>query len=261
MPHIWGTASVACASDSRKFGVRGENLKSEWHVRYRGRGVMIYWHVERHALAIYSQLKSPSSSEVASMIEGVLRHSTVMAVEKNYVDTHGQTELAFALCYLLGFELIPRLKGIHRQKLYRPETGQPDSYPNLQPILTRPIQENLIHQQYDAMIQYAISLRLGTADTETILKRFQQTEIQHPTYQALIELGKAVKTIFLCRYLHSEQMRREALTGMNIIENWNSANRYIGYGRSGEFAGKRLEDHEITMLSLQLLQNSLTSIP
>lgn len=53
-PALWGEGNVACASDSRKFGVRGENLKSEWHIRYRGRGVMIYWHVERNALAIYS---------------------------------------------------------------------------------------------------------------------------------------------------------------------------------------------------------------
>ena len=32
---------------------------------------MIYWHVEKKSLCIHSQLKSPSSSEVASMIEGV----------------------------------------------------------------------------------------------------------------------------------------------------------------------------------------------
>ena len=44
---------------------------SQWHVRYGGRGIMIYWHVERKSLCIHSQLKSPSSSEVASMIEGV----------------------------------------------------------------------------------------------------------------------------------------------------------------------------------------------
>jgi TnpA family transposase len=44
------------------------------------------------------------------MIEGVLRHATAMQVERNYVDTHGQSEIAFALCYLLGFELLPRLK-------------------------------------------------------------------------------------------------------------------------------------------------------
>ena len=40
---------------------------------------MIYWHVERKSLCIHSQLKSPSSSEVASMIEGVIRHITEMA--------------------------------------------------------------------------------------------------------------------------------------------------------------------------------------
>ena len=39
------------------------------------------------------------------MMEGVLRHCTDMTVEKNYVDTHGQSEIAFAFSYLLGFEL------------------------------------------------------------------------------------------------------------------------------------------------------------
>jgi len=256
-PAIWGEGNVACASDSRKFGVRAENLKSEWHIRYRGRGVMVYWHVERNALAIYSQLKAPSSSEVASMIEGVLRHATQMKVSRNYVDSHGQSELAFAFCYLLGFELLPRLKNIHAQKLYRPTTGVPDEYPSLQPILTRPIQWELIVQQYEPMIQYAAALKLGTADAETILRRFGQTEVQHPVQQALAELGKAVKTIFLSQYLASEALRREIHEGLNVIESWNSANLFIGYGKTGEFSGNRLANHEVSMLSLQLLQNSL----
>ena len=42
---------------------------------------MIYWHVERDSLCIHSQLKSPSSSEVASMIEGVVHHCTEMEVD------------------------------------------------------------------------------------------------------------------------------------------------------------------------------------
>lgn len=55
------------------------------------------------------------------MIEGLLRHCTDMEVEKNYVDTHGQSEVAFALCHLLGFQLMPRFKAIHSQKLYCPD--------------------------------------------------------------------------------------------------------------------------------------------
>jgi Tn3 transposase DDE domain len=67
---IWGEGTSACAADSKKFGAWDQNLMTEWHIRYGGRGVMIYWHVERKSVCIYSQLKRCSSSEVASMIEG-----------------------------------------------------------------------------------------------------------------------------------------------------------------------------------------------
>jgi TnpA family transposase len=49
----------------------------------------VYWHVEKHAACIYSQLKTVASSEVAAMLEGLLRHGTEMDVEKNYVDSGG----------------------------------------------------------------------------------------------------------------------------------------------------------------------------
>jgi TnpA family transposase len=51
------------------------------------------------------------------------------------------------------------------------------------------------------------------------LKRFTRNNLKHPTYLALAELGKAIKTIFLCRYLHSEALRREIQEGLNVIEN------------------------------------------
>ena len=48
-----------------------------------------------------------------------------------------------------------------------------------------------------------------TADAESILRRFTPSNVQHPTYKALAELGRAVKTLFLCNYLDSEGLRRE----------------------------------------------------
>jgi TnpA family transposase len=259
-PHIWGEGTTACASDSKKFGAWDQNLMTEWHVRYGGRGVMIYWHVERKAICIYSQLKTCSSSEVAAMIEGVLRHCTEMRVEKNYVDTHGQSEVAFAFCRLLGFQLLPRLKGINRQRLYRPEPGKPDEYPNLQSVLSRPIDWDLIGQQYDEMVKYATALRVGTSDAESILRRFTRTNVQHPTYRALAELGKAERTTFLCRYLRRKEQRREIHEGLNVIENWNSANAFIHYGRGGEMATNNRDDQETGMLCLHLLQACLVYV-
>ncbi|HJX09816.1 MAG TPA: Tn3 family transposase [Candidatus Binatia bacterium] len=259
-PDIWGIGTTACASDSKKFGAWDQNLMTEWHIRYGGRGIMIYWHVERKSVCIYSQLKRCSSSEVAAMIEGVLRHCTDMEVEKNYVDSHGQSEVAFAFCQLLGFDLLPRLKGINRQKLYLPDAGEGKRYPNLEGILTRPIDWELILNQYDEMVKFATALRLGTAESEAILRRFTKDNVQHPTYQALAELGKAVKTIFLCKYLHAEALRREIHEGLNVIENWNSANGFIFFGKGGEVAANQLEDQELSVLSLHLLQLCLVYI-
>ncbi len=259
-PAIWGDGTNACASDSKHFGAWDQNLTTQWHVRYGGRGVMIYWHVERKSLCIHSQLKSPSSSEVASMIEGVLHHCTEMEVDRQYVDSHGQSTVGFAFCRLLGFQLLPRLKAIGSQKLYRPDTGQPDAYPHLQPVLTKPIDWELIRQQYDQMVKYATALRLGTAETEAILRRFTRHNIQHPTYKALAELGRAVKTIFLARYLHSLALRHEIHEGLNTIERWNGANDFIYFARHGEMTSNRREDHEISMLSLHLLQNCMVYV-
>mgnify|MGYP002778860488 CR=1 FL=1 len=260
LPQIWGEGTTTCASDSKHFGAWEQNLITQYHLRYGGRGVMIYWHVEKNSTCIYSQLKTCSSSEVAAMINGVLRHCTSMEVQKNYVDSHGQSEVAFAFTHLLGFQLMPRLKRIKVQKLYRPCVGQPDAYPNLQPILTRPINWDLIRQQYDQMVKYATALRLGTAETEAILKRFSKNPFKHPTYLALMELGRVIKTIFLCQYLEEEAVRREINEGLNVVERWNGVNDFIFYGKGGEFASNRLESQELSVLSLHLLQICLVYV-
>lgn len=110
------------------------------------------------------------------MIEGVLRHGTEMEVERQYVDSHGQSEVAFAFCRLLGFELMPRLKGIHRQRLYRPDSRE--AYANLELVMvSRSINWELIEQQLDAMVKHAVALKIGMTDAESILRRFTRCAI------------------------------------------------------------------------------------
>jgi hypothetical protein len=70
MKDVWGEATTACASDSTMFVAIDQNFLTEWHPRYRRRGVMIYWLTDRKSACIYSQLKSCLSSEVAAMMEG-----------------------------------------------------------------------------------------------------------------------------------------------------------------------------------------------
>ena len=208
-PRLWGEGH-ACASDGKRFESWRQNLMTEWRSRYKGYGVLVYWHVETNAVCIYSQLRNFSFSEVAAMIEGLIRHDTEMRVEKNFVDSHGQSEVAFAFCHLLGgVRLMPRLKRIKYERLYLPDTGMAGAFPNLAGVLSRPIRWDLIAQQYDEMVKHAVALKTGTATAEAILKRFNSYNVTHPTYKALAELGKVEKTIYLCEYLSSLELRYE----------------------------------------------------
>lgn len=260
MPDLWGNCTTSVASDSTFFEASDQNLMSRWHPRYHGIGVMVYWHVDKNSLCIYSQLKSCVSSEVAAMIEGVLRHCTDMDVQKNYVDTHGASEVGFAFAYLLCFQLLPRFKNIHQQRLYIAEKGDANKYANLTSILKRDIHWASIEAQYDQMIKYATALKIGTASAEMIMNRFKNQKTPHPVYKGLSELGKALKTIFLCQYLMSEALRQEIHEGLNVVERWNGVNDFISYGKTGAFRSNKPEELELSMLCLHLLQLSLVYI-
>lgn len=257
-PEIWGESTTSCAADSRKFISWDQNLMTEWHSRYHGPGIMIYWHVNKQSICIHSQLKTCSSSEVAAMLQGIINQDTDMKIETQYVDSHGKSELGFALSYLLGFDLLPRYAEIGSQKIYLPYAGF--TCKNIMDITTKVINWELIHEHYDSLIKYAAALKIGTATADSIIRQFSRSNFQNPIFKAFIELGRAVKSIFLCRYLSSLELRQEIHSGLNIVENWNSVNDFIFYGKKSEINSNSRDEQEYSMLCLHLLQVCITYI-
>ena len=62
--------------------------------------------------------------------------------------------------------------------------------------MTRAIRWDLIEQNYDQMIKFATAIRVGTASADAILRRFTRNAT-HPVYQAMLEVGRAQRTIFV----------------------------------------------------------------
>lgn len=259
-PRIFGEASTGVACDSKKISVWDQNLLVEWHARYRGRGVMVYWHAEKRALCVYAHLKTCSSSEVGSMIKGILEHCTNMEINKAYMDTHGQSTLGFGVGKLLSFELLPRIKNIHEQKLYYPSPSQKSEYKNLEKILKSDIDWNLIEDNYDEAIRHMIALKKGIMDPDVFVKRFSQDNYQHPVYRTIVEIGKVEKTNFLCRYLMSEELRIEVHEAQNVVERLNSIMGFIFYGKLGEISTNIKKEQELAIVCLHLLQACMAYI-
>jgi len=55
-------------------------------------------------------------------------------------------------------------------------------------------------------------------------------------------------------------LRREIHEGLQVVEQWNSVNVAIHYGREGELPGSDREAQEISMLALHLLQSALVLV-
>lgn len=110
------------------------------------------------------------------------------------------------------------------------------------------------------MIKYATAIRARTASTEAILRRFMQANAMHPTYQAMIELGRAQKTIFLCRYLRDRELQREINQGLNVVESWNRGSEIIFFGNGGDIPSNRRDEQELSVLCLRVLQAAMVYI-
>jgi hypothetical protein len=82
----------------------------------------------------------------------------------------------------------------------------------------------------------------------------------HPTYQAMIELGRVQKTIFLARYLRGRALQREIHEGLNVVESWNRANSVIFYGKGGDLATNHRDEQEMSVLCLRILQAALVYV-
>ncbi len=253
-PLIWGEATTGVACDSTQVSSWDQNLMTEWHPRYHGHGVMVYWHVDKNAAVIHSQLKTCTSSEVGSMITGVLQHDTRMNMNEVYTDTHGQSSIGFGFSHLLHFDLLPRLKNINRQKLYYSSSSTKKNTPHLLSVLKEPINWQLIKENYHEVVRITAALKTRTAEPDVIIKRFSKDNYNHPVYKALDEIGKAAKTIFLCRYLSDEALRIEIHDALNVVERLNGIMSFIFYGKLGEISTNNKDNQELAVVCLHLLQ-------
>lgn len=93
--------------------------------------------------------------------------------------------------------------------------------------------------------------------SELVIKRFNSFSRKSGLHQALLEIGRAVHTIFISRYLEDEELRREIHRNLCHGEAWNGMTRQIFSFNRAVMRENNIDEQERLALSLLLIQNMI----
>ena len=231
LPRFWGTGQTA-AADGTQFDLYRNNLLAERHVRYGGYGGIAYHHISDTYIALFSRFINVGVWEAVYIFDGLLQNASDLQPDTLHADTHGQSEPVFGLSYLLGIQLMPRIRNWKKLTFYRADAQ--DYYPHVDALFTEVIDWELIHTHWQDLMQVAISIQQGKVLPSMLLRKLRHDSRKNRLYRVFREVGRVVRTIFLLRYVADPQLRRQVYTVTNQMEAYNRFSKWFFFGDEGK---------------------------
>ena len=249
---VHGSGTIS-SSDAQRFGIRASSLLASYYPRYYGyyeKAIGIYTHVSDQYSVFSTKVISCSPREALYVLDGLLENNTILQIREHTTDTHGYTEIIFALCHLLGFYFMPRIRDLKDQQLYRVDRNF--DYGVFTSLLTKTADLNIIEEQWEEMIRVALSLKQRTAPAHVIVQRLTNSFPSDRLSKAFTNLGRIIKTQYILRYLTDLELRRTVQLQLNKGEYRHKLPRRIFFADQGEFTTGDYEEimNKATCLSL-----------
>lgn len=202
-----------------------------------------------------TQVISCSPREALYVLDGLLENNTVLEIKDHTTDTAGYTEHVFALCYLLGFNFMPRIRDLKDQQLYK--IDKTISYGDLDTLLDKTIDLNLIEEQWDQMIRVVGSLKNKLAPAHEIIRRLGKRSPSDRLSKAFTQLGRLIKTEYILRYLTTPELRQKVQRQLNKGEHRHALSRWIFFANQGKFQVGDYEEIMNKASCLSLVSNAV----
>jgi len=244
------------SSDGQKFRLTLDSIHANYAYKYFGKdkGVTLYSFIDQSHNLFYSTVFSSKNTEAWYVMDGLM-HNEVISSDQHSTDTDGVSTPVFALCYLLGSKFQPRIKSFHQLKLHGIEGLTIEQQTDYIIKAGKNVNTHLIEAQWDNILRLACSIRLNYCKPSLVMKRLNSYALQNPLYQALNELGKLTRTIYLLEYMDDEVLRQRVDQQLNKIESVHTLARAIFYGNNGEIQYTNLEDLYLIESCKRLLMN------
>jgi TnpA family transposase len=253
---VWGDGTVS-SSDGQRFGLQASSLLGSLYPRYFGyydRALTVYTHLADQHSVFHTQVIACSVREALYVLDGLLNNHTVLRPKEHFVDQHGFTDQLFGLCHLLGYSLMPRLN-VSKQQLYK--LNRTVSYGRLDAVIRGTVDTALIREQWDQLVRVAASLWNRTAPVHVVLQRLASSAPSDRLAKALTALGQTLRSLYLLRYVHEEELRGRMQLQINRGEGRHQLARRLFFANQGAFQTGDYEEIMNKATCLSLLSNAV----
>lgn len=239
---LWGDGELA-SSDMMSIDASRHLWNARIDPRRRTYAVGIYTHVLNNHGVVHHQPVVLNERQVGPAIEGVVnqnRHPETTRLQRLAVDTHGYTNVGMGLAKLLKFDLCPRLRDVSERRLYLPRSI--DTPDGLASVVVHDISIGAITKNWDELLRVAASILSGRVSATIMLQRMGSASQGDPVVRAADQLGRLLRTIFLCDYFSNKTFRREMHAVLNRGESVHQLQRTVYAGRIDPKRGRRRDE-------------------
>jgi TnpA family transposase len=254
LPRQWGSGEAA-AADGTHFETYEDNLLAEHHIRYGRTGGIAYRHIADNYIALFSRFIACGTYEATFILDALLHNLSDLHPKRVHADTHGQSAAVFGLAYLLGIELMPRIRRWRKLKLYR--VDREHRYRSIDALFSGTVNWALIGEHYELFMQLSFAIQSGTLAPSAVLARINSYSTRNRFALALQELGVAVRTKFLLEWIRDDAVRRTVHKCTTKIERHHRFAKHLCFGGEGYLRTNDPADQEKAIVYNELVANAV----
>lgn len=231
LPRYWGDEKRV-AADGTQYDLAEENLLAEKHIRYGGFGGIAYHHVSDRYILLFSHFVACGTWEAIYILDILMRNQSTIKPTTIHADTQGQNLPVFGLSYLLGVELMPRIRNWKELKFYRPTRDT--HYEHIDSLFGDNVVDwDLIQTHWQDLVRVVISIQEGKVLPSMLLRKLTTYSRKNRLYQAFHALGTVVRTTFLLKFISDVKLREVIHRSTNKVEQYHAFEDWITFASAG----------------------------
>ncbi len=255
LPRYWGDEKRV-AADGTHYELAEENLLVERHIRYGEDGGIAYHHVSDMYILLFSHFIACGVWEAIYILDLLIRNQSTIQPRTIHADTQGQNLPVFGLAYLLGIELMPRIRNWKDLKFFRPDPSV--TYEHIDALFGENVIDwELIKTHWQDLLQVVISIQEGKVLPSMLLRKLTSYSHKNRLYQAFHALGSVERTIFLLKFISDVKLREVIHRSTNKTEEYHNLEDWITFAFRGMIFDNRYEEQEKRIKYTGIIANCL----